>query len=162
MRSTGEVMGLDTSFEKAFAKSQLAAGINLPVEGTVFVSVKETDRTSIIDAVRLLLDLGFTILGTRGTAKYLAEHGLQIDEVNKVREGRPHIVDAMKNNMVDLVINTTEGAQAIVDSFSIRETALLEKIPYYTTVAGALAAAQAIATLRAGSLEVASLQSYSK
>ena len=162
MRSTGEVMGLDTSFEKAFAKSQLAAGINLPLQGTVFVSVKEADRAAIVDTVRLLCDLGFAILATRGTAKFLAEHDLYVGEVNKVREGRPHIVDAMKNNMVDLVINTTEGAQAIVDSFSIRETALLEKIPYYTTVAGASATAQAIATLRTGSLEVASLQSYSK
>ena len=161
MRSTGEVMGLDSSFERAFAKSQIAAGTVLPLSGTVFVSLKETDKTPIIEPVRTLADMGFSIVATDGTANFLREQGIKVERINKVLEGRPHIVDAMKNGDIDLVFNTTAGTQAILDSFSIRRTALLDRIPYYTTVAGAIAAAAAIKTLSTGTLEVASLQSYS-
>ncbi|MDX1580055.1 MAG: carbamoyl phosphate synthase large subunit, partial [Alphaproteobacteria bacterium] len=162
MRSTGEVMGLDTTFERAFAKSQIAAGTTLPQQGTLFVSVKDADKEKILPAVQDMVEMGFRIIATRGTADYLADQGVPVERVNKVLEGRPHIVDAMKNGEVQLVFNTTEGAQAIRDSFSIRQTALYEKIPYYTTTAGSTAAVQAIRTLTSGSLEVASLQSYSK
>ncbi len=161
MRSTGEVMGLDASFEKAFAKSQIAGGTLLPHEGTVFVSVKDADKDGILEPARRLIAMGFDIVATKGTANFLAEQGLKVERVNKVLEGRPHIVDAMKNGDVQLVFNTTEGAQAIADSFSIRRTALLDRVPYYTTVAGAMAAVLAIETTKSGSLEVASLQSYS-
>ena len=161
MRSTGEVMGLDTSFERAFAKSQQGAGTNLPKTGSVFVSVKQGDKQEFLEPVKALQDLGFKIVATDGTAEYLAEHDIAVERINKVREGRPHIVDAMKNGDIHLVFNTTAGTQAIEDSFSIRETALLERIPYYTTTAGSIAAAAAIKTLCTGSLDVASLQSYS-
>jgi carbamoyl-phosphate synthase large subunit len=161
MRSTGEVMGLDTTFGRAFAKSQIGAGLKLPLAGTVFISVKEADKAFAIAPARELLAMGFTIIATRGTARLLEEHGLKVKLVNKVLEGRPHIVDALKNGEVQLVFNTTEGAQALADSYSIRRTALQMKVPYYTTMAGAAAATQAIAALREGSLEVAPLQSYS-
>jgi carbamoyl-phosphate synthase large subunit len=161
MRSTGEVMGLDTTFGRAFAKSQIGAGLKLPLAGTVFISVKEADKAFAIAPARELLAMGFTIIATRGTARLLEEHGLDVKLVNKVLEGRPHIVDALKNGEVQLVFNTTEGAQALADSLSIRRTALQMKVPYYTTMAGAAAATQAIAALREGSLEVAPLQSYS-
>ncbi|MEN3953073.1 carbamoyl-phosphate synthase large subunit [Iodidimonas sp. SYSU 1G8] len=162
MRSTGEVMGLDWTFGKAFAKSQLASGTNLPLKGTVFISVKDADKNSIIGPCRTLIDMGFKLIATKGTATFLKDQGLPVSRVNKVLEGRPHIVDEIKNGDVQLVINTTEGAQAIEDSFSIRRTALTEKVPYYTTLAGAIAAVLAIESLASGSLEVASLQSYSK
>jgi carbamoyl-phosphate synthase large subunit len=161
MRSTGEVMGLDTSFERAFAKSQIAAGTVLPLSGTVFVSLKEADKSPIIEPLRTLAEMGFSIVATEGTANFLADQGIKVARINKVMEGRPHIVDAMKNGEIDLVFNTTAGTQAILDSFSIRRTALLDRIPYYTTVAGAAAATAAIKTLSTGTLEVASLQSYS-
>jgi len=161
MRSTGEVMGLDETFGRAFAKSQIGAGQKLPLAGTVFISVKEADKELAVTPARELLAMGFTIIATRGTAKLLAEHGLDVKLVNKVLEGRPHIVDALKNGEVQLVFNTTEGAQALADSYSIRRTALQMKVPYYTTMAGAAAATQGIAALKAGSLEVAPLQSYS-
>jgi carbamoyl-phosphate synthase large subunit len=160
MRSTGEVMGLDRDFEHAFFKSQLAAGTLLPEEGKVFVSVKDRDKEAILPAVRQLLDLGLAVVATRGTAQYLKDKGLKVEIVNKVLEGRPHIVDAMKNGEIALVLNTTEGSQAISDSYTIRRTALLNKIPYYTTVAGSRAAVQSIASLKAGDIEVAPLQSY--
>jgi carbamoyl-phosphate synthase large subunit len=161
MRSTGEVMGLDENFGRAFAKSQIGAGLKLPLSGTVFISLKEADKEYIVEPARQLAALGFDIIATRGTAKYLRASGLEVDVVNKVLEGRPHIVDALKNGAVHLVFNTTEGAQSLSDSFSIRRTALQLKVPYYTTVAGAAAAVEAIQALQAGSLEVASLQSYS-
>jgi carbamoyl-phosphate synthase large subunit len=161
MRSTGEVMGLDVSFEKAFAKSQIAGGTKLPLKGTVFVSVKDRDKEAMIVPVAELLRLGFEIVATSGTQKFLDQHGLKVQRVNKVLEGQPHIVDAMKDGMIHLVFNTTEGRQAIEDSKELRRTALLSRIPYYTTVAGALAAVRAIEALIVGSLEVAPLQSYS-
>jgi carbamoyl-phosphate synthase large subunit len=160
MRSTGEVMGLDANFGRAFAKSQVGAGLKLPLSGTVFISVKDADKDLTLKSARELLDMGFEIIATRGTAKFLTENGLTVKTVNKVLEGRPHVVDAIKNGEVQLVFNTTEGAQALADSFSIRRTSLLQKIPYYTTIAGAAAVTQAIAALREGSLEVAPLQSY--
>jgi carbamoyl-phosphate synthase large subunit len=161
MKSTGEAMGIDSDFARAFAKSQLSAGSAMPMGGCVFISVKESDKALITPAARQLLELGFTIVATSGTANHLRTQGLAVETVNKVREGRPHIVDMLKDGKIQLVINTTEGAQAIQDSFSIRRTTLLGKIPYYTTVAGARAAAQAIAAIQSGhGLDVKSIQSY--
>jgi carbamoyl-phosphate synthase large subunit len=160
MRSTGEVMGLDSDFGRAFAKSQLGSGVDLPQSGTVFVSVRDRDKPAMVEPCRRLVEMGFRLLATRGTASLLAASNIAVTPVNKVLEGRPHIVDMMLNGEVQLVFNTTEGAQAIADSFSLRRTALTNAIPYYTTVAGARAAVQAIATLKTGNLEVAPLQSY--
>ncbi len=160
MKSTGEVMGLDADFGRAFAKSQLASGTNLPLEGCVFVSVRDHDKQALVEPCRRLVEMGFTLIATRGTAHALRADGMPVTSVNKVRDGRPHIVDRMLSGEVQLVFNTTEGSQAIADSFGLRRTALTHAIPYYTTVAGARAAVQAIAALRAGSLEVAPLQSY--
>ncbi|MEX1204303.1 MAG: carbamoyl-phosphate synthase large subunit, partial [Dongiaceae bacterium] len=162
MKSTGEVMGIDRDFARAFAKSQLGAGTRLPLQGTVFISVKDKDKPAMVAPGRELVAMGFRLIATEGTAAYLAGQGLPVGRVNKVLEGRPHIVDAMKNGDVQLVFNTTEGAQAIADSFSLRQTALTDSIPYYTTVAGARAAVAAIAALASGDLEVAPLQSYFK
>jgi carbamoyl-phosphate synthase large subunit len=160
MKSTGEVMGLDRDFGRAFAKSQLAGGVSLPVAGKVFISVKDHDKNAIARIARDISRLGFRIVATRGTAAHLQEQGIDVQVVNKVREGQPHIVDAMINGEIQLVFNTTEGAQAIADSFSLRRTALVHHIPYFTTVAGARAAVQAISALQNGSLDVAPLQSY--
>ncbi|SLN74255.1 carbamoyl-phosphate synthase large subunit [Oceanibacterium hippocampi] len=162
MRSTGEVMGIDTDFGSAFLKSQLAAGVVLPQDGRVFISVRDDDKPAMADAARRLVELGFRIVSTAGTAGYLREHGIAVEQVNKVLEGRPHIVDAMKNGEIALVFNTTEGSQALQDSFTLRRTALTSRIPYYTTVAGSLAAVEALARLSRGTLDVSSLQSYSK
>ncbi|MFZ4166868.1 carbamoyl-phosphate synthase large subunit [Brevundimonas sp. NPDC058933] len=170
MRSTGEVMGLDwkregeadlaPAFARAFAKSQIGGGTVLPTEGTAFVSVKEADKPFIVEAVRSLLDQGFAVIATAGTHDYLKAQGVEVGLVKKVLEGRPNVVDAMKNGEVQLVFNTTDGKQALADSFSIRRTALMMKIPYYTTAAGSLAAAQGIAAIRAGELDVRPVQSY--
>jgi carbamoyl-phosphate synthase large subunit len=160
MRSTGEVMGLDRDHAIAFAKSQIGAGNTLPLKGAVFVSVRDADKEGFLGAMRELSDLGFRVLATRGTRRVLAAHGIACEQVNKVLEGRPHIVDLMKNREVQLVFNTTEGTKALMDSKDIRRTALLYHIPYYTTLAGALAATQAIKALAAGTLTVAPLQSY--
>jgi len=162
MKSTGEVMGLDRDFGRAFAKSQLGAGVDLPVKGTVFISVKDRDKAAMIPIGRKLVEMGFSLIATGGTQRFLESEGLPVTRINKVLEGRPHVVDAMKNGRVQLVFNTTEGAAAIADSASIRQTALLGNIPYYTTVSGARAAVAAIAALAAGPLEVAPLQSYFK
>ncbi len=160
MRSTGEVMGIDRSYAVAFAKSQLASGSRLPASGTLFVSVKEADKDRIVQPVRELAAMGFKVLATRGTLRHLEANGIACTKVNKVLEGRPNIVDAMKNRDVDLVFNTTEGVKALADSSAIRRTALMYKIPYYTTIAGALAVTEAIGALRAGILEVQPLQKY--
>jgi carbamoyl-phosphate synthase large subunit len=160
MRSTGEVMGLDRDYAIAFAKSQLGAGSRVPVEGTAFVSVKDADKPRILPAVKRLHELGFRIIGTSGTQRYLASQGVPSEKINKVLEGRPHIVDALKNGEVQLVFNTTEGQAAIADSASIRRAALIAKIPYYTTLAGCVAATKAIAAVKAQSLDVRPLQSY--
>jgi carbamoyl-phosphate synthase large subunit len=160
MKSTGEVMGLDRSFEIAFAKSQLGSGTHLPRTGTVFVSVRDADKPRILPAVKLLASLGFKIIATSGTQRYLAEEGVPAAKINKVLEGRPHIVDAIKNGGVQLVFNTTEGATALADSRSLRHAALLHKVPYYTTLSGAVAAAQGIKAYLGGDLEVRALQTY--
>ena len=162
MKSTGEVMGLDRDFGRAFAKSQLGAGVDLPDSGTVFVSVRDHDKQAILGPARDLLGMGFRLIATRGTADFLSEQGLTVDRVNKVLEGSPHIVDAIIDGEVQMVVNTTEGAKSIEDSFSLRRTALTSGIPYYTTIAGARATVRAIQAMKNGSLEVASLQSYFK
>jgi carbamoyl-phosphate synthase large subunit len=169
MRSTGEVMGLDwirpgetagPAFARAFAKAQLGGGVKLPKTGKVFVSVKDADKPWILEPVKLLLSQGFKIVATAGTGGYLVEQGLEVEQVKKVLEGRPHIVDAMKNGEIQLVFNTTEGKQSLADSFEIRRTALMMKTPYFTTAAGALAAAQAIVATVEDTLDVRPLQSY--
>ena len=160
MRSTGEVMGIDTDYATAFAKSQLGAGANLPTSGTVFVSVRDADKEGIVSPVRALLEMGFKVVATGGTKRHLESHGIPCKKVNKVLEGRPHVVDAMKNSEVDIVFNTTEGAKALADSTSLRRTALLYHIPYYTTLQGAMAVTRAIEAIKADSLKVAPLQSY--
>ncbi len=160
MRSTGEVMGLDTDFALAFAKAQLGAGVELPREGTVFVSVRDDDKVRVLPAIRLLASIGFKVLATGGTQRFLAENGIDATKVNKVLEGRPHIEDAIRNRQVQLVINTTNGNKAISDSKSLRRATLMQKVPYFTTMAGAQAAAEAIKALKEGHLEVRPLQSY--
>jgi len=160
MRSTGEVMGIDSDFAMAFLKSQLGSSQVLPMQGTVFISVKDTDKDRVIAPVRELESMGFTIIATRGTKRHLEANGIACESINKVLEGRPHIVDAMKNGDVHLVFNTTAGAKALADSKDIRRTALLHHIPYYTTVAGAVAVTRAIRALKAGTLRVAPLQSF--
>jgi carbamoyl-phosphate synthase large subunit len=160
MKSTGEVMGLDVSFERAFAKAQLGAGVKLPESGTAFLSVRDGDKAAATGVARRLIDSGFAIMATRGTAAHLRAAGLPVAVVNKVLEGRPHCVDAIKSGEIQLVINTAAGAQSVTDSFDIRRSALTQGVPHYTTIAGARAAAHAIAALKSGTLEVAPLQAY--
>jgi carbamoyl-phosphate synthase large subunit len=160
MKSTGEVMGLDSSFEIAFAKSQIGGGSRLPRSGTVFVSVRDTDKPRILDTIRLLAKLGFRVIATSGTQRFLVDSGIEAEKVNKVAEGRPHIVDAITNGQVQLVFNTTEGATSLADSKSLRRAALLHKVPYYTTLSGAVAAARGLKAYLGGDLEVRALQSY--
>jgi carbamoyl-phosphate synthase large subunit len=160
MKSTGEVMGLDVSFERAFLKSQLGAGVKLPESGTAFISVKESDKGAAVTLARRLSEMGFRVVASRGTAARIREAGLACEIVNKVLEGRPHCVDAIKSGDIQLVINTTGGGQSVADSFDIRRSALTQGVPHYTTLAGARAAVHAIAALRAGTLDVAPLQAY--
>jgi carbamoyl-phosphate synthase large subunit len=161
MKSTGEVMGIAPDFRQAFAKSQLGAGIRLPVSGTVFISVKDHDKQAAAELARRLVAMGFELLATDGTARDLARYGLSVRRINKVLQGRPHCEDAIINGEVDLVINTTEGAQAIRDSMSIRRSALMKNVPHYTTISGAAAAVEAIQALASGhALEVTPLQNY--
>ena len=160
MKSTGEVMGIDTDFPMAFAKSQMGAGTHLPESGVAFVSVKNSDKAQILPAVRQLLELGFTIIATGGTQRYLADAGLPVEHVNKVAEGRPHIVDKIIDGEIALIFNTTEGWQSLKDSQSIRASALTAKVPYFTTAAASKATAQALAALRGSQLAVRSLQDY--
>ncbi|MCW6529692.1 carbamoyl-phosphate synthase large subunit [Sphingomonas sp. MMSM20] len=160
MKSTGEVMGIAEDFTTAFAKSQLGAGMLLPTSGAVFVSVKDSDKAHIEPAVRLLVDAGFSIVATGGTADHLAAAGLPVERVNKVAQGRPHIVDRIKDGGIDLIFNTTEGWQSLKDSQPIRASALAQKIPYFTTAPASLEAAKAIATSATRNLEVRPLQSY--
>ena len=154
------VKDIDRDFGRAFAKSQLGSGTILPLAGTVFVSVRDRDKEAILGPSRRLVEMGFSLLATSGTARALEAAGLPVGRINKVLEGRPHIVDAMKSGEVQLVFNTTDSVQAITDSFSLRRTALVNRIPYYTTASGARAAVEAIAALKAGQLEVLPLQSY--
>ncbi|WP_457935955.1 carbamoyl-phosphate synthase large subunit [Mesorhizobium sp. 10J20-29] len=160
MRSTGEVMGLDHDYALAFAKAQLGAGVDLPRSGTVFVSVRDEDKARVLPSVKRLAELGFRVLATSGTARYLAENGVEAQKINKVLEGRPHIEDAIRNRQVQLVFNTTDGQKAVSDSKSLRRATLMQKVPYYTTLSGMAAVAEAIAALKAGSLEVRPLQEY--
>ncbi|MCZ0813135.1 MAG: carbamoyl-phosphate synthase large subunit [Pseudomonadota bacterium] len=159
MRSTGEVMGWDVSFARAFLKAQMGAGADLPEGGTVFFSIKDSDKTpQLVETAQLLVDLGFSLIATRGTAGFLGEHNIACEVVNKVYEGRPNIVDMLKDGQIALVMNTTEGAQAVEDSREIRSVALYDKIPYFTTAAGAHAAAQAMKARQDGELKVMPLQ----
>jgi carbamoyl-phosphate synthase large subunit len=161
MKSTGEAMGLDRDFAHAFAKAQLAVGSALPQSGTVFISVRDHDKQAAVDICRELIGLGFNIIATRGTARVLSAAGIKVETVNKVLEGQPHIVDWLKDDRIALLVNTTEGAKSIADSFSLRRTALTKHVPYTTTIAGARAMVQAIAAMRDDTLDVAPLQSYS-
>ncbi|MCY1169518.1 Carbamoyl-phosphate synthase large chain [compost metagenome] len=160
MKSTGEVMGIDPDFTLAFAKSQLGAGTVLPKSGALFVSVKDGDKPVILPGVRALAAHGFTIVATGGTAEYLAAHGVAVERVNKVAQGRPHIVDRIKDGGIDLIFNTTEGWQSLKDSSPIRGSALSLKIPYFSTAPASVEAALAIVALSTRSLEVRPLQSY--
>ena len=160
MKSTGEVMGLDREFGAAFAKSQLAAGNQLPASGTVFISVRDRDKDVMVELGRQLQARGYGLIATRGTAAHLQAAGLEVERINKVFEGRPHIVDRIKDGQIAMVLNTTEGQQAIADSYTLRRAALVYKVPYYTTVAGARAVVRALVTLAEHELAVAPLQSY--
>ncbi len=160
MKSTGEVMGIDANFPMAFAKSQLGAGAGLPASGKLFVSVKDSDKPVIVPAVRTLQRLGFAVVATGGTARYLQEQGIVVEHVNKVAEGRPHIVDHIIDGEISLIFNTTEGWQSHKDSQSIRRSALTGRVCYFTTAAASLAAAEAIEALRSAELDVRSLQDY--
>ena len=160
MKSTGEVMGIDTDFGRAFAKSQLAASTRLPVSGKVFISVKDADKPALLDICRDLSANGFGILATAGTARFLTDAGIAAEPINKVMEGRPHAVDAMLSGDIQLVVNTAHGVASIRDSFSLRHTALTNNIPYYTTIEGARAATAAILALQTSDLQVQSIQDY--
>jgi carbamoyl-phosphate synthase large subunit len=160
MKSTGEVMGIDTSFGLAFAKSQLAAGQRLPLAGTVFMSVRNEDKEGLLDPAVIFQDMGFKIVATQGTSDFLSDHGIINEKVNKVREGRPHIVDLLKNGGVDLVINTTSNKKEVAESLSIRQTSLSFRIPYTTTIAAAKATAFAIRSMIDGELDVKTIQEY--
>jgi len=160
MRSTGEVMGLDRTYDMAFAKSQLGAGMRMPLTGTVFISVKDTDKPRVLPAIRQLVGLGFSIVATGGTQRYFEDKGVPSVKINKVLEGRPHVLDAIKNGHIQLVLNTTETRASQSDSKPIRQTALLQKVPYYTTLAGILAVTKAIAAQQADTLGVKPLQEY--
>ena len=161
MRSTGEVMGLDKTFARAFLKAQMGAGHALPSEGSVFMSVKNDDKTpQMVEAAQILSDAGFTIVATRGTAGFLKAAGIEAETVNKVYEGRPNVVDRLRDGDINLVFNTTEGAASIEDSREIRSAALYNKIVYYTTAAASYAAARAIRNIRESAIEVAPLQEY--
>ncbi|HTG63959.1 MAG TPA: carbamoyl-phosphate synthase large subunit, partial [Sphingomicrobium sp.] len=160
MKSTGEVMGIDSNFEIAFAKALLGAGMRLPDGGTVFVSVKDTDKHHIVPAAAKMVELGFKLIATGGTAAHLEAQGLPVERVNKVAQGRPHIVDRIVDGDVQIVFNTTEGWQSLKDSQAIREATLKAKLPYFTTAPASIATADAIEALRGHQLEVRSLQSY--
>jgi len=160
MKSTGEVMGIAADFPTAFLKSQQGAGLDLPTSGTLFVSVKDSDKAIIVPAVEALIALGFEAIATGGTALYLEARGIEVERVNKVAQGRPHIVDRIKDGGVDIIFNTTEGWQSHKDSASIRASAVQQKIPYFTTAASSAAVARAIAILKEHGLEVRSLQDY--
>jgi carbamoyl-phosphate synthase large subunit len=162
MRSTGEVMGLDRTYDMAFAKAQLGAGMRMPKSGTVFVSVKESDKARILPSIKKLAELGFTIKATGGTHQFLESKGIASTKLNKVLEGRPHVVDAIKNGDIQLILNTTESRSSESDSKSIRQTAVMQKVPYYTTLPGIISATKAIAAFTADAIEVRPLQDYFK
>ncbi len=160
MRSTGEVMGIDSDFGRAFAKAELGAGERLPLNGTVFVSMSDRDKNAAIEVVKEFIDLGFTIMATVGTRQVLQEKGLKIESVLKLHEGRPHVLDAIKNQKIQLIINTPSGEEAQTDARLIRRTALSYKIPIITTIAGAKATVAAIRSLQTTTLDVKTIQDY--
>jgi carbamoyl-phosphate synthase large subunit len=160
MKSTGEVMGIDPDFNLAYLKAEIAAANRPPDSGTVFVSVRDEDKWATVPVAETLAELGFDLIATRGTRDYLAQHGLDVALVNKVKEGQPHIVDALINGDVDMVINTTAGAQSIKDSRSIRRTTLNQGIPYFTRLSAAKACVNAMRQLRSKQPSVKSLQEY--
>ncbi len=160
MRSTGEVMGIDTEFGRAFAKAQLAASQELPLQGTVFLSISDRDKNQVIPVAQELVEMGFKLMATTGTQQFLQDQGLQVQRVLKLHEGRPHVVDAIKNHEIQLIINTPTGIEAQQDGQRIRRTALTYKVPLVTTLAGARATAAAIRALQAGQIGVRSLQEY--
>ena len=160
MKSTGEAMGIDYNFGKAFAKSQLAAGVNLPLKGNLFVSVKNTDKHFVYEHVKNLKNHGFKISATKGTANFLKKKNIDCVSIKKVKEGKPNIVKFINEKKINLIFNTTEGSQAIKDSFTLRRAAIYNKIPYYTTMAGAKAAVEAIKELSKKNLKISSLQKY--
>lgn len=162
MKSTGEVMGIDKTFGLAFAKAQAASGTSLPLKGVAFISVKDSDKPAAVKIAQKLCSLGFKIIATSGTAKAIEESGVNVTSVLKVNDGRPHIVDHLTNKEVDLVVNTTFGKQAILDSYSLRRTSLVCAVPYCTTIAGAFAAISAIQTLQQQSIDVSPIQEYFK
>ena len=160
MKSTGEAMGMDYNFGKAFAKSQLSANINLPLKGNLFVSVKDADKHFVYDHVKNLKNLGFKISATKGTASFLKKKNIDCVSIKKVKEGKPDIVNFINEKKVSLIFNTTEGTQAIKDSFTLRRSAIYNRIPYYTTMAGAKAVVEAIKELSKKNLKISSLQKY--
>ncbi len=160
MKSTGEVMGLDTTFGKAFAKSQIATGVQLPMKGRAFISVKEGDKSSAAKIGKILVELGYTLVATKGTCQYLREQGLEAESINKVKEGAPHIVDAIEQGQVDFVINTAFGEQAVKDSFSLRRASLTRNLCYCTTISGAFALVDALKSMKSSQLDVTPLQKY--
>jgi len=159
MKSTGEVMGIDNDFLSAFIKSQIASGVLLPKSGTVFLSIDNDNKDKIKDIAKKLSDLKFNLLATKGTAKFLKENDINVRVINKVKEGSPHIVEELLKGNINLVINTTKSQSSIRDSYSIRRTALMNNIPYYTTIAGAKVAVDAIESLNYDKLSITSLQS---
>ncbi len=161
MRSTGEVMGIDLNFGKAFAKAELAAGVNLATEGTVFVSMSDRYKKAAVSVVKDLIDLGFKVVATSGTRRLLQEHGIEnVDLVLKLHEGRPHVIDWIKNKQIQLILNTPSGEDSQLDGRVIRRTALDYKLPIVTTIAGAKATVEAIRSLQSQPLEVKALQDY--
>jgi carbamoyl-phosphate synthase large subunit len=162
MKSTGEVMGIDADFGRAFGKSQIASGNRIPLMGKIFISLKDKDKPAAVPIVKKLLALGFSVIATRGTAQYLGGRGLEVQIINKVVEGRPHIVDLIKNKEIHFIINTVSGTQAQRDSFSIRQSAIQYRVPFTTTISGAFAAVEAIETLKKKGVNIKSIQEYHK
>jgi carbamoyl-phosphate synthase large subunit len=160
MKSTGEVMGIDRDFGLAFAKAQLGAGQNLPVEGAVFISVQKDDKKAVLSVARQFYNLGFRIIATRGTSRFLEKNGIQNTKINKVSIGRPHVVDAIKNNEIQLIINTGRGDEPRRDGYMIRRAALKYRIPYTTTIAGALAICRGIIAMKQMEMTVKSIQEF--
>jgi carbamoyl-phosphate synthase large subunit len=162
MKSTGEVMGIDEDFGLAFGKSQISCGNMIPLSGKIFVSLKDKDKPPSVPIVKKLLELGLSVIATRGTAKYLKDQGLNVKVINKVAEGRPHIVDLIKNKEIHFIINTVSGTQAQKDSFSIRQSAIQYRVPFTTTISGAVAAVNAIEMLKKKKVHIKSIQECHK
>jgi len=160
MKSTGEVMGIDNQLGLAFAKSQVAAGQRIPCEGSVLISVRDADKPAILAVARRISALGFQILATSGTAEYLTEHGVECARVNKISQGRPHILDKIQDKQIQWIINTSMGSRTTEDSYTIRRSALIYHLPYSTTTTGALSMVQAMETVRKKAMEVKAIQDF--